>query len=151
MFSALFLWSCGNQRHANDHDHDHSHEHEHDHDEEGEGHNHETEALQLNEGKKWMVNEEMKPHIDSMKMLLDNFTMTNAESFHVLSASLAGHNQNLISSCTMKGPSHDELHKWLHPHMERVEKLAQISTEEQGVEVFNAINESFKEFDEFFE
>ena len=56
-----------------------------------------------------------------------------------------------MKSCTMKGESHDELHKWLHPHMELVEELSKAKTDEKANELVSQLRESYQSYNQYFQ
>ncbi len=102
----------------------------------------------LNDGNKWKVNEEMLPHIEKSELVFKNF---KEEDYQMLSEEMMKHTNNLIQSCTMDGESHDELHKWLHPHIELIKELGKSSNKEEGSRIYNQLNKSFATFHKFFE
>ncbi|WP_103072145.1 hypothetical protein [Aquimarina sediminis] len=110
-----------------------------------------TNDLKLNNGKKWKVNEEMKPHIDKGSEILSTYLAKNNNTHQALAGELKQLNNDLIKSCTMKGESHDELHKWLHPHMKLIQKLSNIDDSKQANAVVLEIEQSFKTYHTFFE
>jgi hypothetical protein len=114
-------------------------------------HNHENDALNLNEGKRWLVNEEMKPHIIRAEQVLNDFLAKADTDYQTLAKRLKDQNKKLISSCTMKGESHDELHKWLHPHMTLIEKLDEAETPAGAKSVALELAASFQTYHRFFE
>ncbi len=68
-----------------------------------------------------------------------------------LGEQLGGQNKRLIKSCTMKGKSHDELHKWLHPHMQLVEALEDAENEQNANKTIKQLKESFQTFHNYFQ
>src|SRR5690554_5471571 len=77
-------------------------------------------GIELDNGAKWKVNEEMIPFVHNAEAILGQY---KGGDYKKLAEQLANENKKLINSCTMKGKSHDELHKWLHPHLELVKDL----------------------------
>lgn len=57
----------------------------------------------------------------------------------------------LIESCTMQGESHDELHKWLHPHIELIQKLADAKDPQVAEAIVGQIEQSFQTYQNYFE
>ncbi len=84
-----------------------SQEPEHQHDE--------NETIELNNGEKWKVDENMITHIRNMENDVSNFKGTTLTEYKTLSENLQKNVDLLTSNCTMKGKAHDELHKWLLP------------------------------------
>lgn len=103
--------------------------------------------LSLNNGEKWKINEEMTPYILKSEQLVEDF---DGEDYNALADDLMELNNELISSCTMDGPSHDELHKWLHPHIELLKQLKAQDNQEEAEEVVEEIEDSFEVFHEYF-
>ena len=114
-------------------------------------HNEQTSAIELNNGEKWKVNVEMTVPINEMEMLINDFTKTEQEDYIVLAKDLQDQINALVSSCTMTGKSHDELHKWLLPYMELVNELAETKNETDAEMVFEKIKASMSTYNEFFQ
>ncbi|MOA59843.1 hypothetical protein D3C78_1845640 [compost metagenome] len=51
----------------------------------------------------------------------------------------------------MSGKSHDELHKWLHPHLELVTKLEKAENEKDSNAIISQLLESYKTYHEYFQ
>ncbi|MBK6930922.1 MAG: hypothetical protein IPH12_08595 [Saprospirales bacterium] len=113
--------------------------------------NHNTGDLKLNNGEKWKVNAEMKPHIERGNKILDDYLVQQSANWRELAEKLKSENENLIKSCTMKGQSHDELHKWLHPHMELIDKLSTATNLMEAETLIAQIGQSFKTYQTYFE
>jgi len=115
------------------------------------GSDHQKDGIRLNDGQKWKVNAEMTPHIDRGNEILDQFMANKGSDYHKLAEDLKTQNQQLIKSCTMKGQSHDELHKWLHPHMALIEKLQHAKNPGDAAEIVGDIKQSFTTYKNYFE
>jgi|SRR5680860_913494 len=108
----------------------------------------ETSTISLNDGEKWKVNEEMLPHIEKSEIVFKAF---EGEDHDQLSKDMMVHTNNLIQSCTMDGASHDELHNWLHPHLELLKSLSSANPQKAKEEIISAIEKSFSSFHKYFE
>ena len=115
---------------------------------EGDTHHASTE-ITLNNGQKWTVNPEMKPYVSNGRDLVNTFVDGNQTNYAALAEKLQEQNQLLIKSCTMKGESHDELHKWLHPHLEMTEALADADAS-SAREIVLQLQHSYELYDEYF-
>lgn len=115
-------------------------------------HHHEDdgEDLELNDGVKWLINDEMKPFIHETEAAVNQFVADGSADYQALAELLKEKNTALIMSCTMEGKSHDELHKWLHPHMELVSELEEAESDEQA-ELVKELKGSFATFHHYFE
>ena len=51
----------------------------------------------------------------------------------------------------MEGKSHEELHRWLHPHLELVKELSGVEDEAQGENIVRRLDASYKLYSEYFQ
>lgn len=159
IFSLGFLVSCENDadkveetEHHEHHEHEEGHDHDHEEHEDEEAHAHDDgEPLSLNDGEKWKVNEEMKPHVEKGHKLVVVYIDSGSKEYKELAEELKAENQKLISSCTMEGTSHDELHKWLHPHLEMTEKLGFANNAEEAKGAVNDLLKSYELYHKYFQ
>ncbi len=97
------------------------------------------------------MNPEMSPYILESETILNNYTQTKSNNYKQLAEQLADKNSGLINSCTMKGESHDELHKWLHPHMELIESLSNAKNSETAQTLILELQKSFETYHMYFQ
>jgi hypothetical protein len=109
------------------------------------------EQIVLVNGQRWKVNEEMKPHVEQGMAILNDFLSKEGGSHKQLADDLKEQNNNLIRSCTMDGQSHDELHKWLLPHIELVKELSETESEQEVTDVLNRLKASYEIYTTHFE
>ena len=109
-----------------------------------------SDKIRLNNNEKWIVNEEMKPFVVNGQELIALYTKENKTDYKKLAADLKAENSKLIKSCTMDGASHDELHKWLHPHLDLVNRLAEIDNPEKAKVLIAEIAASYQMYHEYF-
>jgi|SRR5690606_33544617 len=114
-------------------------------------HNEGNESLKLNNGEKWFVNNEMKPHLHEAEEVLMEYEANKPEEYKELASILKEKNSALIKSCTMKGESHDELHKWLHQHMELIDDLEKANNLTAANETISQLKESFETYKNYFQ
>jgi len=151
--SALILLasvSCENKNGEQHNHNDHTEHHEHEHEDDSQEHKDEHEdqkTLSLNNGEKWKVNSEMTPHIEKSQEVLENF---KGDNYMTLAEDMMEHTNKLIQSCTMDGASHDELHKWLHPHIELIKKLKTEKDQQKVKEIVDELKESFEVYHTYF-
>lgn len=107
--------------------------------------------IHLNNGEKWRVNSEMKPHIERGGEILEAYISNEDDDYLTLAKDLNTQNTALIKSCTMTGDGHNELHKWLHPHMEMIEKLDQAKDQKEAATIITQLEESFNLYHTYFE
>lgn len=148
LVGSLILCSCGDAHNDEAKPHNEAanieNHHHHDHD------NHSAETIELNSGEKWRINDEMKPFILKGEDLVNSYIQDKKDNYKELYGQLEEQNGNLVESCTMDGKSHDELHKWLHPHLELTEGLAKAENAEQAKEIIVKIQNSYQIFRQYF-
>lgn len=120
-----------------------THKHEHHHTQDN--------GISLNEGQKWNVNAEMKPFLKRGAQLLHEYSLDESGDYRILALNLKEQNDSLIRNCTMTGESHEELHKWLHPHLELVKELESTKSEEDADQIIARLEESYITYQTFFE
>src|SRR5690606_40529319 len=57
------------------------------------------------------------------------------EDYHTLASKLNEDKNYVVKKCTMEGPSHDNLHVFLHPLIEKIEALGEVSTTDEGAKI----------------
>lgn len=142
----LFLSSCGNKSNQEPNESMESSSHE-DHQNDDDADN-KSQTIELNNGEKWKVNAEMVPFILDGQEILSKYT---GSDYKALAIQLKEKNSGLIKSCTMDGKSHDELHKWLHPHIELINSLEKAENLESANAIIANLNESFKTYSTYFQ
>ena len=141
--SVLFLWSCNNTSEKATAKQETEIQAEHQHDES-------SEAIELNNGEKWLVNEEMKPFVVKGEELVNSYIQNKQTDYKALAQQLIEQNNQLIKSCTMNGKSHDELHKWLHPHLEIVNALEEEKDAAKANEIVLQLQKSYQDYHQYF-
>lgn len=106
--------------------------------------------LILIDNQKWVIDEGMRVSIDSIDWRLEAFNGITLEDYKVLSTDLSLHTKTIISSCTMKGQAHDELHKWLIPFINLRKELDSISDPTQGQEITAKLTNEITIFKTYF-
>jgi len=114
----------------------------------------ESDSIELNNGAKWKVVPEMMAHIRNMESDINRFSETKhagLKDFTQLGASLQKNIDLLTSNCTMEGKAHDELHKWLLPYIDMVDKLNKSKNNDEALNTLEEIKVSYKSFNIYFE
>ena len=104
--------------------------------------------IELNDGKKWVVNAEMTPFILEAEQMLMQY---DGSDYKKLSEQLESKNKGLIKSCTMDGKSHEELHKWLYPHMQLIEALGDAESRPEADTIISQLKSSFQTYHTYFQ
>lgn len=112
---------------------------------------HAHEAIALNGGEKWKVADSMMLYIRTMEKAVTGFQPGTGADYKKL-ADLIDHNiEGLTENCTMKGPAHDELHKWLVPFMELSESFDEAKTTAEQQKLLEDMKQSFVAFNTYFQ
>ncbi len=118
-------------------------------------HNHsESDSIELNNDAKWIIVPEMMKYIRAMESDINQFSeaqQKELKDFTQLGASLQKNIDLLTSNCTMEGKAHDELHKWLLPYIDMVDKLNKSKNNDEALQTFEEIKASYKLFNIYFE
>lgn len=121
---------------------------------ESEHHHTEGAGIELNNGHKWKVEVEMMKYIINMQSDVKQFSEANNKNLNnyiTLGAGLQKNIDLLTSNCTMEGKAHDELHKWLLPYIDTVDKFNKSKNESDNQAIFKEIENSFVLFNQYFE
>ena len=140
----MFFWSCNNSS-------DKSTTHKETGNQAILHHDESSEAIELNNGEKWVVNDEMKPFVGKGEELVNTYIQNRQSDYKTLAGQLKDQNSQLIKSCTMDGKSHEELHKWLHPHLKLVEKLEKLNEATEADELVNQLEKSYENYHNYFQ
>lgn len=144
--SVLLFWSCNNSGKtvSSEEAEIHTEAHEEPH------YNESSDAIELNNGEKWVVNEEMKPFVLKGSELVNAYIDDDQSDYKALAEQLKDQNNQLIKNCTMTGKSHDELHKWLHPHLEIVKTLESETDEAKANQIVLSLQKSYQDYHHYF-
>lgn len=121
---------------------------------ESEHHHTEGDVIELNNGHKWKVEVEMMKYVTNMQSDVKLFSEANNKNLNnyiTLGAGLQKNIDLLTSNCTMEGKAHDELHKWLLPYIDMVDKLNKSKNDSDAQAIFKEIENSFVLFNKYFE
>ncbi|MFT6244595.1 MAG: hypothetical protein ACJA0U_001361 [Salibacteraceae bacterium] len=108
------------------------------------------ESIELNDGEKWLVVDEMMGHIKNMETDIKQFEAQTNSDYNDLAAKLEVNLDLLTSSCTMTGKAHDELHKWLLPYIDLVGEFSAAENGDESKQTYKEIQSSFETFNTYF-
>ena len=110
-----------------------------------------TGTIELDGNNKWKIVDNMMIHIDKMDQDVTNFKGSSYDEYQDLAALLLDNIHSLTSNCTMTGKAHDELHKWLLPFIDTVDKFAYSKNKEDAAKQFEEVKKSMSVFHQYFE
>lgn len=106
--------------------------------------------ITLDNGNKWNANLETNDGVEKMLSLVEASEKKSVEDYHALANDLNETKNFVVKECTMKGPSHDNLHVFLHPLIEKIDALGKASTVEQGSLITASIKENLEAYSNYF-
>jgi hypothetical protein len=107
--------------------------------------------IKLDNGNKWQANLETTEGVNKMFSLIKASDPKTVEDYHALASKLNENKNVVIKKCTMEGPSHDNLHVFLHPLIEKIEALGKVSSIDEGAEVTASIKENLDGYYNYFQ
>lgn len=107
--------------------------------------------IQLNDGYKWMANPETNEGVAKMQSLLKTSAPKNLTDYHTIADTLNHEKNYVIKECTMKGPSHENLHVWLLPLMEKIGALKDAKTLDEAQRIYKSIAQNVNAYTTYFQ
>ena len=107
--------------------------------------------MQLDEGAKWKANIETTEGVVKMQSLINTHTTVAIEDYHDLAGKLNEVKNTVVKECTMKGSSHDNLHIWLYPLVEKIGALSEVNTLAEAAEIKQSIVENLNSYTNYFQ
>lgn len=106
--------------------------------------------IQLNQGTQWTANRETTEGILEMTRLLSQASPSSPDEYRELGNALNEEKNLVIKRCTMKGPSHDNLHIYLQPLIGKIGELQEVHSAEKGEQLISEIQEHLKAYHSYF-
>ncbi|MDX1318294.1 MAG: hypothetical protein R3262_12125, partial [Xanthomarina gelatinilytica] len=91
--------------------------------------------IQKDNGEKWQADDTTNEGVKNLENTINSVTPSTLEEFHKLAEQLNEQKNFLVKNCTMKGASHDNLHVWLHPLIEKINALLKTETVEDAAKI----------------
>lgn len=110
-----------------------------------------TGVIETDNGAKWEANSETNEGVKKMLNSIKTQTTSTLDDYHKLAELLNTDKNYVIKNCTMKGGSHDNLHVWLLPLMEKIEALSETKTVDDASKLKQSINENINEYNTYFQ
>lgn len=106
--------------------------------------------IKLDEGKKWEANLETTTGVNKMVEVIKHHNPNTLEGFHEMAEELNVQKNYIIKECTMTGPSHDNLHVFLHPLIDKIDALLKAETIDEAKHLTISINDNVEEYYNYF-
>ena len=108
-------------------------------------------TLELNEGKKWVVAKPMMAHMLNLERAVRGFDRNPGRDHAALATEIQDNLGRLVTSCTMEGKPHDELHKWLMPFLGLSADYSKTTDPQVQQQKLQEIKQALLVFYEYFE
>ncbi len=106
--------------------------------------------IELDNGTKWEANEETNIGVKKMLTLIKEKDPQTVEDYHDMASELNEHKNYVVKECTMQGPSHDNLHVFLHPLIDKIAALGEVTTTQEGAELNESIRGNLEAYYTYF-
>lgn len=109
------------------------------------------EDISLDNGAKWNANIETTKGINAMLNIMNESNLKTVEDYHALANKLHHEKNMIVKECTMKGPSHENLHVFLFPLIEKIDHLLTVTSKKDGSEIAASIKENLDAYKNYFQ
>jgi len=106
--------------------------------------------IQLDKGLKWKANLETTEGIQAMSSRIAEDESKSIKHFKKLASDLNDLINNIIKECTMEGESHDNLHVFLVPLVDKIEDLGEVNSVHEGAVITKDIREHIEVYNNYF-
>lgn len=110
-----------------------------------------TQSIELDNGTKWQANAETNEGVQKMQNSITSQKINTLQEYHELANQLNEDKNYVVKNCTMEGPSHDNLHIWLLPLMEKIKALSEAETVEDASKLKHSIEENITKYNTYFQ
>lgn len=107
--------------------------------------------IELDQGAKWSANSETTEGVNKMAEIMKSHTQVTVEDYHNMAKELNDQKNYIVKECTMTGPSHDNLHVFLHPLIEKIDALLVVENVDKAKEITTSINDNIEEYYNYFQ
>jgi uncharacterized membrane protein YvbJ len=106
--------------------------------------------IKLNNSKKWEANLETTKGVNTMLNQINESNLNTVQDYLDLANKLNDKKNTLVKECTMTGLSHDNLHIFLHPLIEKINLLLKTTSTTEGSETTKSIKENLEAYTDYF-
>ncbi len=107
--------------------------------------------IKLDNGSRWNANIETTQGVDEMLKSVNGSNPKTVDDYHALGNTINEIKNTVVKECTMKGPSHDNLHIFLHPLIEKIDHLLKVTSTEEGSIIKSGIKENLTAYKNYFQ
>ncbi|TXE07737.1 hypothetical protein ES711_09860 [Gelidibacter salicanalis] len=109
-----------------------------------------TKDMAMDNGEQWQADVTTNEGVKQLQKTFYAKTTNSLEDYHKLAENLNEDKNYVVKNCTMVGPSHDNLHVWLHPLIEKIAALSKVETVEDASKLKLSIEENINAYSIYF-
>ena len=106
--------------------------------------------LKLDNGQKWIANEETHIGIKNMDSIIKAFKSEANKDYILLGGALSKQTSFVIKNCTMKGEPHDQLHEVLVPMLDEISILKESESKDDSENALGKLESLIKNYFNYF-
>ncbi|MGM1056483.1 MAG: hypothetical protein ACQEWG_11410 [Bacteroidota bacterium] len=106
--------------------------------------------IQLNNGSTWKANTETTEGIQAMESRIAEDESNSIKHYKKLALDLNDLKNTIIKECTMEGESHDNLHVFLVPLVDKIAALGEVNSVQEGEKITIEIREYLAAYYNYF-
>jgi len=107
--------------------------------------------IQIDNGDKWQADATTNEGVQKLQNTINSQTVSTLDDYHKLAEQLNDEKNFVVKNCTMKGPSHDNLHIWLHPLIEKIDALLKTEDVDDAEKITVSIKENINAYNTYFQ
>ena len=107
--------------------------------------------IKNDEGAKWQADAKTNEGVKKMHTTIKTQSTSTLAEYHKLAEQLNDDKNFVVKNCTMKGPSHDNLHVWLLPLMAKIQALSEAKTVDDASKLKHSIEENINGYNTYFQ
>ncbi|WP_417237514.1 hypothetical protein [Bizionia sp.] len=107
--------------------------------------------IQIDNGDKWQADATTNEGVQKLQNTINTQTASTLDDYHKLAEQLNDEKNFVVKNCTMKGPSHDNLHIWLHPLIEKIDALLKTEDVDDAEKITVSIKENINAYNTYFQ
>lgn len=106
--------------------------------------------IEKDNGEKWQADATTNEGVKDLQNTINTQSPSSLKDYHKLAEQLNEQKNFLVKNCTMKGPSHDNLHVWLHPLIEKIDALLTVKDLDDATKLNQSIKENINAYTTYF-
>jgi hypothetical protein len=107
--------------------------------------------IQMNNGTRWQADTTTNDGVQKLQNTINSQSPNTLEAYHMLAQKLNEEKNFVVKNCTMEGPSHDNLHIWLHPLIEKIDALLKVENVDDASKIRQSIEENINGYNTYFQ